>query len=389
MKKIFSFLLALLLFGAAILSAVGFSRRSPLCLHAEVEDFNCKAYVLIDAISGEVLTQKDSEKHFEIASMVKLMTSLIAMEKIEKNELDLSNKVVISENAASQEGSQAFLDAHAEYSVEELLKSVIIASANDSSVALAELIGGNEYNFVNLMNERAQELGLKNTLYANSTGLPALNQYSTAFDVACLLKEVNKHDIYKKYATIWMDKLVHPSGRETELVNTNRLIKYFPGCECGKTGYTDEAGYCLSAVAKRNDMKLIAVTMGCENAQDRFTITSNLLNYGFGNYLVKTFIKQNEEIEFAQKIKGIKEKVLMKPEREVTSLTKKVGAEDIEVKLIYNKISNNILKGDVLAKALVIKKGVVVDEVNLCAVKDYELSGFGYYFKNIVKHFNS
>ena len=295
--------MAFLLLGLAIFSAV-FSFKPSLSIKADTVDYNCKAYVLMDSNTGEVLHEKESEKHYEIASMVKLMTSLITMEKIDKGELSINTKCLVSEHAASQEGSQAFLDAHQEYTVEDLLKSVIIASANDSSVALAELIAGNEFNFVALMNKRAEELGLINTLYANSTGLPALNQYSTAKDVGLLLREVGKHDLYKKYSTIWMDKLVHPSGRETELVNTNRLVKYFPDCDCGKTGFTDEAGS-----AKRNNMRLIAVAMGCQNANDRFTITSNLLNFGFANYALKTLYSCNDKIEYTNKVKGIKEKI--------------------------------------------------------------------------------
>ncbi len=385
MRKIFSFVIAVLLLSLAFLSSIKISGTTKLALKADVQDFNCKAFVLIDSQSGEILLEKESNKHYEIASMVKLMTSLITIEKLESGELDLSNKVLVSEHAASQEGSQAFLDAHFEYSVEDLLKSVIIASANDSSVALAEVIAGNEFNFVELMNKKAKNLGLTETLYANSTGLPALNQYSTALDVAKLLKEVAKHDIYKKYSSIWMDKLVHPSGRETELVNTNRLIKYFPDCDCGKTGFTDEAGYCLSASAKRNNMNLIAVCMGSQNANDRFTITSNLLNYGFANYSLKTFYRVIDTIEYSNKIKGIKEKVVLSPEKDVCALSKKVGDTSIETKIVFNEIKGNITKGDVLGKVCIIKNGVVIGEINLCAIKDYKMSGIGYYFANIVK----
>ena len=317
--------------------------------------------------------------------MVKLMTSLITIEKIESGEIELFNKVTVSEYAASQEGSQAFLDAHIDYSLEDLLKSVIIASANDSSVAIAETIAGNEYNFVNLMNKRAGELGLNNTLYANSTGLPALNQYSTALDVAKLLKEVSKHEIYKKYSTVWMDKLIHPSGRETELVNTNRLVKYFPDCECGKTGFTDEAGYCLSASAKRNGIKLIAVCMGCKNANDRFTITSDLFNFGFNNYMIKTLYSSNDAIEYNKKIKGIKEKIVLNPAKDVEILTTKTNAGDVESKIEFKNVLGKIEKGTVLGTIYIIKNGLVIKEVDLLAVKDYNPSGLGYYFGNIVK----
>jgi D-alanyl-D-alanine carboxypeptidase len=151
-----------------------------------------------------------------------------------------------------------------------ILKSIIIASANDSAVALAENIGGSERAFVSMMNTRAKELGMYNTLYANATGLSTPEQYSTAYDTAILLKELDKYSIYHKYSAIWMDYITHSSGRKTELVNTNRLIKYYSYCKCGKTGFTDEAGYCLASIAEKSDMKLIAVTLNCNSSADRF-----------------------------------------------------------------------------------------------------------------------
>ena len=188
-------------------------------------DYDCKSFVLVDFNSGKTLIEKNKEEKLQVASMVKLMTSLLTMEKIEKGEWTLETKLLTSDYAASMEGSQAFLDAGCEYTVDELLKSIIVASANDSCVVIAENYSGSEQNFVTVMNNRAKELGMNNTLYENSTGLPSANEYSCAEDIAIILKEVCKHDLYHKYATIWMDTLTHKSGRKTELVNTNRLIK--------------------------------------------------------------------------------------------------------------------------------------------------------------------
>ncbi len=253
-------------------------------------NFTSSSYILLDADSGTIMVNKNANEKLQVASICKLMTSLITMEKIEAGDLSLDSEILASEHAASMEGSQAFLDAGSKYKVSELLKSVIVASANDSAVALAEAIAGSEQAFVNLMNEKAKELGMNNTVYANATGLPAANQYSTAFDTTIVLKNATSHDIYKQYSNIWMDSFVHPSGRVTELVNTNRLIKYYDYCKSGKTGFTDEAGYCLSSTASNGNLNLIAVTLKCANPQDRFKESMELYNYGFANFENKKII---------------------------------------------------------------------------------------------------
>ena len=205
-------------------------------------DINAKSYIVIDN-NNKILCGDNYENKREVASICKLMTTLIALEKISAGDMKLDDKIYVSNYAASMEGSQAFLDGGKEYTVEDILKSIIIASANDSAVALAESIGGSEKAFVSMMNTRAKELGMYNTIYANATGLSTVEQYSTAYDTAILLKELDKYDIYHKYSTVWLDYITHSSGRKTELVNTNRNIKYYEYCEMGKTGFTDEAGY--------------------------------------------------------------------------------------------------------------------------------------------------
>ena len=277
-KILFVFVLILI-----VLTASNFLQIN---IYAENEsDFciNAKSGILVDYSSGEVLFEQDADNKLQIASMVKLMTIYLVIEKLENGELKLTDKLTASEYAASMEGSQVFIDANSRYTIEDMLKSVIVASANDASVALAEHISGSEKNFVKKMNNKAKELGMKNTIYVNSTGLPAPMQYSTARDCSIILSKLIDNEIYLKYSTIWMDELTHPSGRKTELVNTNKLIRYYKGCDIGKTGSTDEAGYCLSASAKRNEMRLIAVVMGTKNSNERFSQTVNLLDYGFSN----------------------------------------------------------------------------------------------------------
>ncbi len=340
-------------------------------------DIDVKEYCLIDANTGTILAEKNSTERREVASMVKLMTSLLTMEKIEAGDWTLDTELLVSEYAASMEGSQAFLDAGKSYKIEDLLKSVIVASANDSSVVLAENYAGSETKFVDIMNQKAKDLELNDTLYGNSTGLPALNQYSTARDIAKLLNIVSKHDLYHKYSTIWMDKLVHESGRVTELVNTNRLVKYYPGCDCGKTGFTDEAGYCLSASAKRNDMRLVSVVMGAKTTSDRFVASSGLLNYGFNNFKNVKVIDCKQLISTNKKLKGLKNFVECVSDKDLYTLQKSGEKQtNYQIETSFADFKNNIKKGEVIGEISVLLDGRVIAKANLLASQDYKTPSF-------------
>ncbi len=247
-------------------------------------EVNTRAGVLIDMDSNQVLYDNNSTERMPVASIVKLMTIMLTLEHIQSGAISLDDNVMVSENASGMGGSQIFLDANCEYNLEELLKSVIVCSANDSSVALAEHISGSESVFVDKMNNRAKEMGLCNTNYVNCTGLPAQNQYSCAIDVAKILKNVLSYEKYHEYSSVWLEDFQHPSGRTTEMTNTNRLSRYYEGCIGGKTGSTSEAGYCLAVGAKRNGLSLISVVLGANTTKERFKSASDLLNYGFANY---------------------------------------------------------------------------------------------------------
>lgn len=249
-----------------------------------VPEVNTKASILIDMDSQQILYDNNSTARMPVASIVKLMTIMLTFEHIESGAISLEDKVMVSEKASGMGGSQVFLDANSEYELGELLKSVIVCSANDSSVALAEHISGSESSFVNLMNSRAGEMGLENTNYINCTGLPANNQYSSALDVAKILRNVLSYEKYHEYSSIWLENFQHPSGRTTEMTNTNRLSRFYEGCIGGKTGSTSEAGYCLAVSAKRNNLSLISVVLGANTTKERFKGASDLLNYGFANY---------------------------------------------------------------------------------------------------------
>lgn len=371
-RKIVIFLLVVVF---CLISVSNLIKTDKKVVFAET-DFNVPEYCLMDSNTGKILLEKNATDKREVASMVKLMTSLLAIEKIESGEWTLDTELLVSEYAASMEGSQAFLDAGKMYKLDDLLKSVIVASANDSSVVLAENYVGSETKFVDVMNAKAKELGLNDTLYGNSTGLPALNQYSTARDIAKLLNIVSKHDLYHKYSTIWMDNLVHESGRITELVNTNRLVKYYPGCDCGKTGFTDEAGYCLSASAKRNDMRLVSVVMGAKTANDRFSVSSGLLNYGFSNFKNTKVVNMQDVISTGKKLKGSKEIVKCLPENELFVLQKCGENADYTIETTFCNFKKFIKTGDVIGKIVVKQNNEIVAETNLLSAAEYRVPTF-------------
>lgn len=353
---------------------------------AEVE-ITSKAALLMDVASGETLFEKDSTVHLPVASMVKMMTILLTLEEIENQSLTLDTMVTTSENASSMGGSQIFIDPFVEYRVEDLLKGVIVASANDASVALAEHICGSEKAFVQKMNAKAKMLGMNDTNYSNCTGLPAPEQYSCAKDCAILLNEVIKSDIYHKYSTIWMDEIEHPSGRKTELVNTNRLIRYYEGCDSGKTGSTNEAGCCLSASAKKNGMRLISVVVGSKNSQTRFNECSMLFNYGFANFENKSVLNIDAPVKTIGVDKGKQDSVDVYPSQNYTVLVKKGENEKFDVDFVLpEKIKAPVVQGDVVGKAVVSKNGAVVKEIDLLLKTDIEKLGLKDCFDKIVEN---
>lgn len=240
--------------------------------------------LLMEAHTGTVIFEKNAQERRPAASITKLMTLLLVFEAIENDDVSLSAPVTVSQNAARQTGSQAFLDAGATYRMEDLIRATIIASANDAAVALAEALCGTEWAFVEEMNEKAAELQLENTHYLNCTGLPAEGQYTSAADVARIANQLCAYPAYFGYSSIWMDTLTHPSGRVTDLTNTNRLVRFYPGCDGFKTGSTNEARYCLCATAEKSGMRLIAVVLGVPNSQTRFDEARTMMDYGFTNY---------------------------------------------------------------------------------------------------------
>ncbi len=374
MKKIFVLFLSLLLVLGVFIGKNGVNVVSA---NTMFDDMSSKSYILIDKDSGEVIVEKNSNQKLPVASICKLMTSLITLEKLEAGIINLDDEARASAYACGMEGSQAFLDEGCKYKIYELLKSVVVASANDSSVVLAEHIAGSEKEFVNLMNNRARELGMLNTIYENANGLPTPNQHSTAYDTSLILKEISKYDLYNEFSNIWMDDFVHPSGRVTELVNTNRLIKYYSNCLNGKTGFTDEAGYCLASSAKQDGLTLIAVVLNCKNPASRFSESINLYNYGFANYENKQVLFKNDVLKNIKVNNGKGNELKVGPEENYYVLNKKGENEDVSVKFdIPSTVKAPLKENDVVGECLIIKDGKVVGKVNLVALNAIEKQSF-------------
>lgn len=340
-------------------------------------ELSSKSGLLMDYSSGEILFEKDATNHLPVASMVKMMTILIALEEFEEGNVSLDTMISTTENASGMGGSQVFIDPYVEYSFEDLLKSVIVASANDASVALAEYFNGNEKSFVNRMNRRAKELGMNDTNYSNCTGLPAPEQYSCAKDSCVLMREILKHDLYHKYSSIWMDTLTHPSGRETELVNTNKLIRYFQGCDGGKTGSTNEAGCCLTASAKRGDMRLISCIIGAENSKTRFNESSLLLNYGFSNFENKFLVSVDTALSTLPVTKGKADEVEVFASENFTAVVKKGDKDKYETILkLPEKVKAPLKAGDKIGSVIVTKDGNIVKEIDVVVKENIKHSSY-------------
>ena len=247
-------------------------------------DGSCAAMLLVEQESGQVIFEMNPDAPRPVASVTKVMTILLALEMLDAGRIGLDDAVAISGTASGMGGSQVLLDTGEQQSVRVLLESMIVGSANDAAVALAEAMFGSEAACVDRMNRRAGELGMQNTHFVNCTGLPAEGQHTTARDVAVMSRQLFAHPLYYEFSKTWMDDIDHSDGRVTQLVNTNKLIRLYDGCDGGKTGSTKEAGYCVSATAQRGGMRLVAVVLGAPSGAERFEIAGRMLDHGFANY---------------------------------------------------------------------------------------------------------
>lgn len=355
MKKIIILLLLLLI---------------PVKVNANELAKNSVSSILMEYSSGNILYENNSDEELSPASMTKVMTMLLIMEALEAEKIKLNDMVVVSPNAARMGGSQVFLEAGSSMSVEELLKAIAIASANDASVALAEHINGSTTAFVAKMNEKCRAIGCTNTNFMNVHGLDESSHYSSAKDMARISRELLKHKDVLKYTTIYEEYLNKPDGTSTWMVNTNKLIRYYSGVDGLKTGFTSDAGYCLSASAERNNMRLISVVMKAPTTKARTDDTVELLNYGFGNFKIKIILDTKADLGKLEVIGGKEKTVNLKLTKDATNL------ENINEEKKYSyKIKTNVVKapvkvGDIVGKLEVIGNNKVINHVDITVSKD-------------------
>lgn len=362
----------------ALLLLPGIAQADELPMKAEAPiTLTSPSAILCEASTGQVIFEKNADERRPVASVNKVMTILLTLEAVDEGRVSLEDQVTVSPRAASMGGSQAFLDAGERYKLSELLKTVIVASANDSAVALAEHLAGTEESFVRLMNTRAEELGLTNTHYANCTGLPAQEHYTTARDVAKLSAQLDLHPIYYRYSTIWMDEIKHRGGRVTSLTNTNRLIRFYPGCDGYKTGSTNEARYCVSATAKKEGMRLIAVVLGTPAGQTRFDEARAMLEYGFANVQLVTPLAQGQALDMTVPVRlGGRDEVSVLSGGTCSLLERRgeKNALSLEAALV-EKVNAPVYAGDVLGEIRVKRGDEVVAVVPAVAGEDVQLPG--------------
>ncbi|MGM0419825.1 MAG: D-alanyl-D-alanine carboxypeptidase family protein [Bacillota bacterium] len=349
--------------------------------------------ILIEAETGQVLYEKNADERMPPASITKAMAMLLAMEAVENGEIALDDTVTVSNYAQSMGGSQIFLNSGQTLTIEELLKAVTIASANDASVALAEGISGSYYAFVEEMNEKAQELGMNNTNFRNSTGLPEPDHYSTARDIAIMSREVVKYPQIREWGQIWVDYIDLPN-RQAMLTNTNRLILSYPGLDGIKTGHTNEAGYCLAASAARQDFRLISVVLKTDSETERQEMTTRLLDYGFNNFKQETLLSADEivqNVEFPGSKQG---QASVRAAKNVNVILPRGNTEEPELEyMIKDEFDFPINSEDVVGEVAVVLEGEEVSRTDILAAENIERANiFTRLFRNaadVIRNFIS
>ena len=348
-----------------------------------------KSAIMIEPTTNTVIYELNKDERLAPASMTKLMTMLLIMESIDKGKINLSDTVLISENASGMGGSQVFLEANSKIEVEQLLKGIAIASGNDAAVAMAEHIAGSTSEFVNMMNKKVKDLGLKNTHFVNVHGLDADNHYSTAYDMAMIARELLTHKKILEYTSLYEDYLVKPDGTKTWLVNTNKLVRFYEGVDGLKTGYTSTAKYCLTSTANKNNIRFITVVMGVDTSEHRSSDTTSMLNYGFTNYKLNTVVKSSDIVSSVPVYKGKKKSILVYPKEDVTDLIKQNEDKKYSYNIDTYDLKAPVRKGDVVGQLEIVdNSGKVVRIVDLVSKSSVEkhnfISMFGEIFKNII-----
>ncbi|SDL51264.1 D-alanyl-D-alanine carboxypeptidase family protein [Halarsenatibacter silvermanii] len=342
---------------------------------ASAIELQARSAILVEANTGQVLYEQNPDEELPPASITKIMPMLMAMEAVEEGEISLDDEVTVSSRAEDMGGSQIFLEAGTALTVEELLKAITISSANDATYALSEYLGGTYSGFIEMMNERVAELGMENTNFENSTGLPADNHYSTARDIAKMSREVVQYPEIREWGQIWSEYLELPD-REALLANLNQLVRDYPGMDGIKTGRTQEAGYCLAASAEREGMRLISVVLNAESDQERQDQTRKLLDYGFGNYVQETVIEEGDSIQNISFPGSSEEEVSARAAEDLTALRER--GEDLdydrEVSIIED-FEFPIAEGEKMGEMRLVDGDEIINSIDLIAEEDIVEAG--------------
>ena len=346
-------------------------------VYAEPPAIDAKSYILMEASTGTVLSENNSEEPLPPASVTKIMTLLLIYDSVNQGKIKWDDMVTVSEHAASMGGSQIFLEPNEQQNVETLTKSIAIASANDAAVAMSEFIAGSEESFVGMMNEKAKELGMKNTTFVNACGLDAEGHKMSAKDIAIMSRElITKYPDIKKYTTTWQDTITHTTSKGTTefgLTNTNKLIKWYKDATGLKTGSTSEALYCLSGTAMRDGMELIAVVMAAPDPKVRFQTTMKLLDYGFANYRLQSGKAAGEIVGKVPVYKGMLDTVDGAVASPVNIVTPKENkAELISKTEFVESINAPVKKGDKIGEIIYYTNDKEVARANIIANEDVE-----------------
>ncbi|MDK2584986.1 D-alanyl-D-alanine carboxypeptidase family protein [Romboutsia sedimentorum] len=373
MKKLTSIIVAIMLIITPMNMAYANDKENSTSMN-----ISSKSAILMDVGSGQILYEKNANDKLPPASVTKVMTMLLCVEQLDSGKIKLDDKVQISDTASSMGGSQIFLEAGETQDVNTLLKGIAVASANDACVAMAEHVAGSVEGFVDNMNAKAKELGMKDTHFVNTNGLPVENHYTSAHDIALMSKELLKHESISKYLTTWMDKVVVGKKQATVgLANTNKMVKHYQGTTGVKTGFTQQAKYCLSASAKRGDTHLVAVTLGAETSPERFKDASSLLNFGFANYESVKLCAKDDNIATLTLDKAENNKVNLVAKENLTVLIKKGENKDFTKKIEVNK--NPIIpikKGTSLGVVKIYQGKNMVGQVDLVNTKDINKASY-------------
>ena len=343
-----------------------------------------KSYILMEVNTGEILYESESHMKLPPASITKVMALLLVVEAIESGQLTLETMLTASPHACSMGGSQIWLEPNEQMSVHDLLKAAVIGSANDATVVLGEALAGSEEGFVGMMNERAEQLGLSDTTFINCTGLDADGHLTSAHDIAVMSKELIKHDIIKQYSTVWMDSL---RNGESELVNTNKLVRYYEGCTGLKTGTTSGAGCCLSATAERQGLELVAVVMGCSTSNDRFNGARKLLDYGFANYSFVKVTADDKDLTPIPVKGGIKTTVMPECDTFESFLIEKSKAKTLTLKTeLSEMLKAPVTAGQQVGVVRVCVDGAEIGTVKITAKESIKKLTFFESFKILLKN---